>query len=357
MRSMFVTGLMLVALRRAWPGLAQQAALEEIVVTATRREERAAGGRELRDGFLGEDLQALRRASSPGPRRADAGAARQVRAQRPGNGRFYLRGVGINDFTGTVDPSVGMYVDEVFQPTPDMLNFAVYDIERVEVLRGPQGTLYGRNSTGGAINFITARPTEDSKALSAPATAATTRSRGRRLERPAIRHAARPAVGERHQRFGSDGYSFNRFTNNDLGKIESLAARGQLEWRPSEDFSLRLMYNYGDSESEQALLQHVGTRDPANPGALCAPVIAGRVDEGACVDLLGYSDDDGDIYDGASERRSGADLRSDDVTLTMNWNSRQRDADLDQRLCGFLQAPEPGHRRLAECGRRQLHVQ
>ena len=74
---------------------------------------------------------------------------------------FYMRGVGINDFTGTVDPSVGVYVDEVFQPTPDMLNFAVYDIERVEVLRGPQGTLYGRNSTGGAINFLTARPTKE----------------------------------------------------------------------------------------------------------------------------------------------------------------------------------------------------
>ena len=234
---------------------------------------------------------------------------------------FYVRGVGINDFTGTVDPSVGVYVDEVFQPTPDMLNFAVHDIARVEVLRGPQGTLYGRNSTGGAINFITARPTEEFEgfaragygsydtftvagALSGPLTDTL---RGR-LSVSAINAS------------GSDGYAFNRFTNNDLGKIESLAVRGQVEWLPSEDFSLRLTYNYGDSESEPPLLQHVGTRDPDNLGALCAPVIAGRVDEGACVDLLGYSDDDGDIYDGDAGVDPELFLRSDDVTLTMNWN-------------------------------------
>jgi iron complex outermembrane receptor protein len=119
----------------------------------------------------------------------------------------------------------------------------------------------------------------------------------------------------------NDGYAFNRFTGNELGKIESLAVRGQIEWQPSEDFSARLSYNYGDSTSELPLLQHVGTRDPANPAAaLCAPVIAGRVDEGACVDLLGYSDDDGDIYDGAANVDPLLDLRSDDVTLTMNWD-------------------------------------
>ena len=117
-----------------------------------------------------------------------------------------------------------------------------------------------------------------------------------------------------------DGYSFNRFTDNDLGKNESIAARGQLQWQPSEDFSLRLMYNYGDSESEQPLLQHVGTRDPGNPAAICAPVIAGRVDEGACVDLLGYFDDDGDVYDGAANVDPELELRSDDVTLTIDWN-------------------------------------
>jgi len=322
MRSMIVTGLIVVVLTSA-PArvIAQQATLEEIVVTATRREERLQEVASSATVFSGEDLRALR-VLEP----------RDLAEQTPGllakygpNGLatvgFYMRGVGINDFTGTVDPSVGVYVDEVFQPTPDMLNFAVYDIERVEVLRGPQGTLYGRNSTGGAINFITARPTREfegyaragygsfdtftaSGALSGP------------LSETLLGRLSVSAINAS----SSDGYSFNRFTGNDLGKNESLAARGQLQWQPSEDFTLRLMYNYGDAEAEQALLQHVGTRDPGNPAAICAPVIAGRVDEGACVDLLGYSDDDGDVYDGAASVDPELDLRSDDVTLTMDWN-------------------------------------
>jgi hypothetical protein len=72
---------------------------------------------------------------------------------------------------------------------------------------------------------------------------------------------------------GDSGYSYNRFTDNHLGKVDSKAARVQLEWKPSDAFSLRLMYNYGDSESEQALLQHVGVRAAGNTGVTCTPVI------------------------------------------------------------------------------------
>lgn len=303
------------------PVVAQQSALEEIVVTATRRQERLQDVASSATVFSGEDLQALRVLQPLDLAEQTPGLLAKYGPNGLATVGFYVRGVGINDFTGTVDPSVGIYVDEVFQPTPDMLNFAVHDIARVEVLRGPQGTLYGRNSTGGAINFITARPTEQFEgfaragygsydtftaagALSGPL-ADTLRGR---LSVSAINASS------------SDGYAFNRFTGNELGKIDSLAVRGQVEWLPSEDFSLRLTYNYGDSESELPLLQHVGTRDPGNPAALCGPVIAGRVDEGACVDLLGYFDDDGDIYTGDAGVDPELFLRSDDVTLTMNWN-------------------------------------
>ncbi len=322
MRLKIVPALILAALSGLpGPVVAQQSALEEVTVTATRRTERLQEVASSASVFSGEDLQALRVLQPLDLAEQTPGLLAKYGPNGLATVGFYVRGVGINDFTGTVDPSVGVYVDEVFQPTPDMLNFAVHDIARVEVLRGPQGTLYGRNSTGGAINFITARPTEEFEgfaragygsydtftvagALSGPLSDTL---RGR-LSVSAINASS------------SDGYAFNRFTDNELGKIESLAVRGQVEWLPSEDFSLRLTYNYGDSESELPLLQHVGTRDPGNPGALCAPVIAGRVDEGACVDLLGYFDDDGDIYTGDAGVDPELFLRSDDVTLTMNWN-------------------------------------
>jgi len=322
MRVKIVPALILAAMSGLpGPVVAQQSALEEVVVTATRRQERLQDIASSATVFSGEDLQALRVLQPLDLAEQTPGLLAKYGPNGLATVGFYIRGVGINDFTGTVDPSVGIYVDEVFQPTPDMLNFAVHDIARVEVLRGPQGTLYGRNSTGGAINFITARPTEEFEgfaragygsydtftaagALSGPLSDTL---RGR-LSVSAINASS------------SDGYAYNRFTDNELGKIDSLAARGQIEWLPSEDFSLRLTYNYGDSQSELPLLQHVGTRDPGNAANICAPVIAGRVDEGACVDFLGYSDDDGDIYTGDANVDPELDLRSDDVTLTMNWN-------------------------------------
>ena len=72
-----------------------------------------------------------------------------------------IRGVGLDDFSSTNNPSAGVYIDEVFLSSLAMMSFDVFDLERIEVLKGPQGTLYGRNSTAGAINVITAKPSTD----------------------------------------------------------------------------------------------------------------------------------------------------------------------------------------------------
>ncbi|KPJ79318.1 MAG: hypothetical protein AMJ58_12440 [Gammaproteobacteria bacterium SG8_30] len=317
-----VSGLTLAALAAPLvPAGAQQATLEEITVTATRRTESLQDVATSATVFSGDDLAAL-----------EVAEPRDLAEQTPGlltkfgpNGLatvgFYMRGVGINDFTGTVDPSVGVYVDEVFMPTPDMLNFSVFDIQRVEVLRGPQGTLYGRNSTGGAINFITARPTESFEGYvragyGSYETATITGALSGPLSETLSGRVSVNAVNSS----SSSGYSYNRFTDNVLGKVDSLALRGQLQWDPTDALSVRLMYGYGDSESEQPLLQHVPTRDPDNVALICDPVIEGRVDlTGACIDFLGYYDDDGDVYDGAANVDPGLKLRSDDVTLTIDW--------------------------------------
>ena len=76
-----------------------------------------------------------------------------------GQPSYAIRGVGFNDYASNNAPTVGIYVDEVAYPVPFGDNGTMYDISRVEVLRGPQGTLYGRNTTGGAINYILNKPT------------------------------------------------------------------------------------------------------------------------------------------------------------------------------------------------------
>src|SRR5262245_11498216 len=72
-----------------------------------------------------------------------------------------IRGVGLNDFGSANSPSAGVYVDQVYVASLAMMSFDMFDLERIEVLKGPQGTLYGRNSTAGAVNIITRKPRND----------------------------------------------------------------------------------------------------------------------------------------------------------------------------------------------------
>ena len=74
---------------------------------------------------------------------------------------YYLRGQGNDESISTFDPPVGTYIDEVYVTRQNANNFALFDVERIEVLRGPQGTLYGRNTTGGAISLVMRKPAEE----------------------------------------------------------------------------------------------------------------------------------------------------------------------------------------------------
>ncbi len=140
---------------------AQEITLEEIVVTARKRTEDLQLTPISISAFSGEELEArgidrmddlanytpnMTFQNSPGHSGSNSAAA------------IYVRGIGQQDFVPTVDPGVGVYVDGVYVARSLGAVLDVVDIERIEVLRGPQGTLFGRNTTGGAINIITQAP-------------------------------------------------------------------------------------------------------------------------------------------------------------------------------------------------------
>lgn len=137
---------------------AQEGGLETIVVTAQKREQNlqdvpaavsAIGGETLRTRGITETSDLM-------------GAIPSLQVTTP-YGRtqpnFSLRGISVaNEFSASTASPVGVYVDEVYQSFRASHGLQLYDIDRVEVLRGPQGTLYGRNTTGGAISFFTRKP-------------------------------------------------------------------------------------------------------------------------------------------------------------------------------------------------------
>jgi iron complex outermembrane recepter protein len=132
--------------------------IEAVTVTAQRREERiqdvplaisAIDGSKLLDGGLLTSNEIARLVPNL------SGQSSGGRRERP---RWFIRGIGSNDPTATVESPIGIYHDDVLVSLNSVQFFPIFDLERVEVLRGPQGTLWGKNTTGGAINYVSRRP-------------------------------------------------------------------------------------------------------------------------------------------------------------------------------------------------------
>lgn len=132
---------------------------DEIIVTAQRREQAAQDVAVALTAFDGETLVDLGVDTVNGLENFTPNL--EIESQfGSGQPSFSIRGVGFRDYATLNAPTVGVYVDDVAYPIPVTTQGVLFDIERVEVLRGPQGTLYGRNTTGGAIKIISARPTD-----------------------------------------------------------------------------------------------------------------------------------------------------------------------------------------------------
>lgn len=131
--------------------------IQEVVVTAERHRTSAQKTAASVTAVSAEELQRKGVTSVEGVLRDVA--AVEVQAS-PQGGQVYVRGVGANGDSNWVDPSVSLMFDNVYSGRAERVFASVYDIDRIEILRGPQGTLYGRNATGGTVNVLSANPTD-----------------------------------------------------------------------------------------------------------------------------------------------------------------------------------------------------
>ncbi len=155
---------------------------------------------------------------------------------------IYIRGIGQSDVLQTTDPGVALFVDGVYLARTVGSLLDVADIERIEVLRGPQGTLYGRNSIGGAINVITRMPGNE-LAISAAATVGSDQrfDSSVRIDVPLSENIqSKLSLAS----FDQDGYVHRPAVGDSLGDRHRRVARAQLVYQPEEKFSLAFSADY-----------------------------------------------------------------------------------------------------------------
>jgi len=283
---------------------ATEPAQTDIVVTAQRRSESLLRVPIAVSALSGNELE--RR----GLTRPDALATfvpnLQVNDSRGGEEpNFTLRGVGVgSDFSSTQAAPVGVYVDDAYIAFRAGTGAQMFDLERVEVLRGPQGTLFGRNTTGGAINFISRKPKlEGSNGyLEAGYGNFDHYSVDAAVESTLVDDmvGVRVAVGYDNH----DGFNKNRFPGgHDLGSADSLRSRLSLRVRPSGTFdaNLRLFLNRSR---------------PYQPGAASIGTLPGGVNP-----LTGYSRRNLGFYEVESDRPVHNLIDSQGGALTLKWDA------------------------------------
>ena len=247
------TATLAIAFTVATPAFAQDevaddSGLQEIVVTAQRREENLQDIPISVDVVSGDKLDAIN--SGGGDIRALAGRVPSLNIESSFGRtfpRFYIRGLGNTDFDLNASQPVSLVYDDVVLENPILKGFPIFDVERVEVLRGPQGTLFGRNTPAGIVKFDSVRP---DKAGANYLKASIGRFSSASIEGAVGGNitetiSARASVSVQSRADWVDNID-TATDNKDLESYSDVAARLQVQFAPTETLKLRLTGQYRD---------------------------------------------------------------------------------------------------------------
>jgi iron complex outermembrane receptor protein len=262
-RALLSTGAALAA-SAAWAQTPSDENAGEIIVTADRR---AASVQDVPISITALGADTLEQAGIRSTEQL-SDLTPGLLVQRSVVGKISIRGVGNENYTIAGDPGVAVHVDGVYVARAAAGLFDLFDVERVEVLRGPQGTLYGRNATGGVINVIPARPDADD--FAARLAGELGNYDYRRIE-GFVNAPLSEGLAVRVAALGSWRDGFTRNTNADarrrgFGRLDSkdvFGVRGQIGWDDGGPFTARLAVEYLNDDSNLPAYKYLN-----RPGAL-----------------------------------------------------------------------------------------
>jgi iron complex outermembrane recepter protein len=233
------------------PAIAQSKAtdkpLEEITVTARRREESLQDVPIAVSAYTGKTLDEFGVVDVTALSNYTPNVTLEVSRATNTTLTAYIRGIGQQDPVAGWEGGVGIYLDDVYLARPQATVFDIYDVERIEILRGPQGTLYGRNTIGGAVRYVT-KPLATEKELSIRANV------GDYSQADLILTGNLPIsdtfrIGGTVATFNHDGWGKNQYTGEDNADKQIMGYRATAEWEPSSDVFVRLFGDYSVDDS------------------------------------------------------------------------------------------------------------
>lgn len=285
-----------------WPlcFAAQSQEIEEIVVVAQKREQAAQDVGISITAFSAQSIRNLRAYSSELLANQTPNLQSASFTSDPTVMLFAIRGVGQNDFGDHHEGPTAIYIDEAYIGALGATGFQLFDIERVEVLRGPQGTLFGRNATGGLVHYLSVKPDSE---FDAYADLTIGEYNQQRFE-AAVGGGLSDRINARLSLLSNqnDGFLENRI-GPDVHETDALAVRLQFDFDVSENVNLWLKLHSAEDNNPDVggFTQRASIPGPDGLGDfLPSNVNADWFGLGSCAgcDALGYRDDDGDPWAG-----------------------------------------------------------
>jgi iron complex outermembrane receptor protein len=233
--------------------MAENTALEEIVVTATKRAESLQDVPVAVTALTTNTIEAMGIVNTADLTRASASLT-SGQGPTPNSAVFRVRGIGTIVGSVGIEPSVAVVIDEVSQAQSGQALTNLVDIERIEVLRGPQSTLFGKNASAGLLNFITKSPTDEFEGFIETTITDDDEQKVSGVVSGPLTQGLGYRVAAYYRDY--DGWAENLFTGEDINGAEQYGVRVKLAWQASDTLDFLLIGHYYEDDNNCCSLSH-----------------------------------------------------------------------------------------------------